>query len=99
MEEKIGLGEWRTKIERHSGARREYAGEEVPRVEDSLDHARAAFAAFVPSFRSGAVCCCLRHRRKSASLQRTILSAELTTLSGVLAMNAAYFSTATAIGS
>jgi hypothetical protein len=53
--------------------------EEVPRVEDSLDHARTAFAVVVPSFRSGADCCCLRQRRKSASLQSTILSAELTT--------------------
>src|ERR1700720_512463 len=45
MKEEIGVGEWRPKIEHHSGGRREDASEEVPRVEDSLDHARAAFGA------------------------------------------------------
>jgi hypothetical protein len=45
VEEEIGVREWRPKMERHAGGRREDASEEVPRVKDSLDHARAAFAA------------------------------------------------------
>src|SRR5229473_8319792 len=68
-------------------------------MKDSLNHARAAFVVACPSFFSAGVCCCFRQRRKSASLHSTILSAEFTTWSGVLWMNAAYFSTATAIGS
>ncbi len=45
VEEEISAREWRLKIERHSRGRREDASEEVPRLKDSLDHARAAFAA------------------------------------------------------
>jgi hypothetical protein len=50
VEEEIGVREWRAKIEPHSRDRRKDAGEEVPRMEDSLDHARAAFTAPWPSF-------------------------------------------------
>src|SRR5207253_10725098 len=73
----IVLREWRPEVERHSRGRREKTGEEVPRMEDSLDHARAAFGAAWTSFLSA--CVCLRQRRNSTSLQITIFSAELTT--------------------
>jgi hypothetical protein len=43
--EKIVFREWRPEGERHSRDRREQTGEQVPRVENSLDHVRAAFAA------------------------------------------------------
>src|SRR6266550_3185920 len=75
----IVFREWRPKVERHSRSRREKASEEVSRMEDSLDHARAAFSAAWTSFLSACVCCCLRQRRNSTSLQITIFSAELTT--------------------
>jgi hypothetical protein len=45
LEKEIGVREWRPEVERHPGACREQTGKEVPRVENSLDHARAAFAA------------------------------------------------------
>jgi hypothetical protein len=45
MNEDIVFGEWHPKIESHSRRRREDASEEVSRVQDFLDHARAAFAA------------------------------------------------------
>ena len=45
LEKEIGLGKWRPEVERHTRARREQTGKEVPRVENSLNHARAAFAA------------------------------------------------------
>ena len=45
LEKEIGLGEWRPEVERHPRARSEQTGKEVSRLENSLDHARAAFAA------------------------------------------------------
>src|SRR4029077_7847080 len=79
LNKEIAVRECRSKIGPHLGTRRKDACEKVPGVKDSLNHARAAFVVPCPSFFSAGVCCCFRQRRKSASLQSTISSAEFTT--------------------
>src|SRR5260370_13667735 len=94
------LREWRLEIKRHCRRRGQQIRDEGTRVKESLHHTFASgFGALEASFFAGVSCCCFRQRLNSASFHNSILSAELTTWSGVLAMKVAYFSTASATGS
>src|SRR5439155_18271210 len=100
-QEGIGLGKGHPKIEGHTRGRRQDECDEILRIDDSLHHALACdFCVEVmgASFRA-ACCCCFLQFMKCLSLHSTIFRAELTTWSGVLSINVAYFSTTRATGS